>query len=375
MLDFIRRLTSNDDESSSQNAVPPDFKLPQPDEYRDHFPAVVDLAAAPVHLIATDAKLRMDAGALVIEQKAGGAIRRPIEQVSAIHIYGGGLTSNAVISELAAMGRPIIWRSHTGYPISWNAPLSVAGLAARKRQYFIAESERKRLTFSKKLVSSKIINMRGLLRRRGVFTGDNEQLSKRLEQLAVKSTKCTNENSLLGLEGAASRLYFGQFPKLLKNKAKNQTFERRTKRPPNDLTNSLLSYLYSVLLGECICAVTAAGLDPRCGVFHKDRAARPALALDLMEPFRATIVDACVTSILNAGSINNSYVTANGTAILLTSGGKRKALAAIEKRYLEQIKRTSSAAPKSWRDQIHHDALLLADSFRGEDEFRPMRYP
>ena len=382
MLDFLRRWSN---ERTPSRGHPPEASDPVC-EPETHLPTIgplsglpvdtdvaeVSLAAAPVHLVAREAQLRMENGALIIEKKSGDKIRRPVEHVSAIHIYGGGLISSAVVAELSVLGRPVIWRSHSGYPVSWNAPMAPAGLAARRNQYRLCESAPDRLAHNRKIISAKITNMRGLLRRRKALSAD---LAIRLDRQAKQAAQCRNENSLLGIEGAATRAYFSAFPALLKHKGKEQPFDGRNRRPPSDLANASMSYLYAVLLGECICAVSAAGLDPRCGILHKERAGRPALALDLMEPFRAVIVDACVTATLNAGSINNDHARREDNGLFLSDSGKRKALAAIEKRYAEAMTRPGQKTSKSWRDQIHFDALALADSFRNAVPFEPMRYP
>ena len=376
MLDFLRRRTTESDtatEHRSSAAKPvPNVPTLTPELPGEPSATDISLAAAPVHLVASKTRLRMENSTLVIEKKCGEEVRRPIEHVSAIHIYGGGLISSAVVSELSAMGRSIIWRSHSGYPVSWNAPMAPAGLAARRNQYRISENQPERLAFSKNIISTKITNMRGFLRRRKVLEDD---IARRMEKQAKSAFHCRNEKSLLGIEGTATRTYFSSFPALLKHKGAVEKFAGRSRRPPSNLANSTMSYLYAVLLGECVCAIAAAGLDPRCGIFHRERAGRPALALDLMEPFRAPIVDACVTTAINTGAILSKHARKEGAGQLLSDNGKRKALAAIEKRYAEQITRLEQKGAKSWRDQIHHDALLLADILRNGGSFTPMRYP
>jgi CRISPR-associated protein Cas1 len=352
-----------------------DFASIEPDDASpgEAHPSLID--AAPIHIISPDSHVRIEAGEIIVEDRSNNkSYRRGIEQVSAIHLFGGGRVTNSVVAELSRLGRPLIWRSPSGYPISCTQPFSPAGMEARKRQYSMAQRSEECTPLARALVVAKIVNMRGLLRRRRAFGEDRDGVGKKLSAMTSKARRA-NQSSLFGIEGAATRLYFSRFPYLLKGEIGADSFAGRTRSPPRDVVNASLSYLYAVLLGECVCALTAAGLDPRCGVYHRPRAGKPALALDLMEPFRPAVVDACVTAAMNAGRITADSGAIGDGGVMLTQGGKRAALTAIEDRFATEIRRQGAASPRTWRDQIHIDALNLAQSFRTGEAFIPMQSP
>ena len=370
-LNFVRKILSvgTSDHTSHHDSVP-DLSILEPVVEND-FEAPF---AVPVHIVDPSAKLKIVGGELIIQSRSKPDVRCPIEQISAIHFHGGGNHTSSVITELAKLGRPVIWRSYSGYPVCWSSPINAAGLEIRRNQYILCDKPEYARKQQAQIVRAKILNMRGLLRRRQIIQNTRSQLGKELKKYALKALNCNTREQLLGVEGAATKVYFQHFGELLKNHAKNQAFDGRTRRPPRDLSNAALSYLYMVLAGECVCALVAAGLDPRCGVYHQDRAGKPALALDLIEAFRAPIVDASVSALLNSGEMKNTGIENYNNGCLLSVAGKRIALKALEKRYNQAVKRTGTETSLSWRNHIHRDALELADAFRKKIDFLPMVY-
>ena len=181
---------------------------------------------------------------------------------------------------------------------------------------------------ARSLVAGKIRNQRTFLLRNHV---EPDALTLRgMKQMAEEAEECDSVESLLGIEGNAARLYFGAFQGLIKVEPDEvlprifqMDFAGRNKRPPRDAVNALLSLGYSMLAKDLTVACYAVGFDPMMGFYHQPRFGRPALALDLMEPFRALIVDSAVVS-----AINNRIVTPRN----FISAGQSVALSAEEEK-------------------------------------------
>lgn len=325
--------------------------------------------AAPVHVRAGSALIRVDNGVLVIEREGEAPFERPLELVSAVHIHGWATITSPCVGQLLAQGTPVVWRGATGYPIGCSTPLHQAGLEARRAQYRSVELPQG-LAIARALVRAKLVNMRGLLRRRAALPG--RDCLNDLEHHARRAETAPTLDMLLGIEGAATALYFGAWPEMISARAGDLTLETRTRRPPQDEVNSLLSYSYSVLAGECLAACVAAGLDPRQGFLHRPRAGRPALALDLMEPFRPVIADQAILSGLNHGQIKPEHFRTEGHAVLLTEDGRKLALELLERRFIGAVALEGRIEPVSWRQAIGLSARALAGALKSGTPFEPM---
>jgi CRISP-associated protein Cas1 len=147
---------------------------------------------------------------------------------------------------------------------------------------------------------------------------------------------------------------------LLKGPAASLEFRGRQRRPPSGPANALLSYSYAVLAGQCAAAALAAGLDPAEGFLHATRAGRPALALDLLEPFRASVADSATLFMLNTGELTAGDFAGEDGHTLLTAPGRRKALAGLERRLDEHY--TEDGRCISYRAAMDRLAHTLAQA-------------
>jgi CRISPR-associated endonuclease Cas1 len=325
--------------------------------------------AAPLHLKSGSALVRVQNGVIVVEREGEAAFERPIELVSAVHIHGWATITSPCVAQLLAQGAPVVWRSPTGYPIGASAPLHRSGLEARRAQY-AAVGSAQGLAIARALVRAKVVNMRGLVRRRAALPG--RACLGDLEQHARRAGTAPSLDTLLGVEGAATALYFSVWPEMISARAGELTLAGRTRRPPQDEVNALLSFAYAVLTGECLAACAAAGLDPRQGFLHRPRAGRPALALDLMEPFRPVIAEQAILTGLNHGQVKPEHFRANGHSVLLDEEGRKLALELIEQRFSQSISLEGRGEPLSWRQAIGLSARRLADALKSGEPFEPM---
>ena len=174
-------------------------------------------------------------------------------------------------------------------------------------------------------------------------------------------------DTLRGLEGEAARQYFAALNFLVRASARDSfRMDGRTRRPPRDRINALLSFVYSLLMNDCRSAVEAAGLDPQIGFLHAVRPGRAALALDLMEEFRA-FADRLVLSLINRGQIApNDFVEREGGAVLLEGDARKTVLVAYQERKQENLTHPLLKEPVSFGLLPHIQARLLARTLRGD---------
>lgn len=170
----------------------------------------------------------------------------------------------------------------------------------------------------------------------------------------------------MGLEGAAAAAYFPAFGALLPEELR---FELRSRQPPMDVANSALSFLYTVLLGECVTAVCAAGLDPGFGVFHGDDERRPSLALDLVEEFRPLVVDQVVLEAGRHGRLTAGHGRSEEgrSGVLLTKAGREVILEAYERRMLTQTRGALPGFAGTLRRHVYRQAQRLQGAITGAE--------
>lgn len=341
--------------------------LEEPDNTTDG--QMLSPIAAPLHVRSGSALVRIDNGVLVVERAGEDPFERPIELVSAVHIHGWATITSPCIGQLIGQGTPVIWRGATGYPIGCAMPMHQAGLEARRGQYS-AVGTAQGLGIARALVAAKIVNMRGLVRRRAALAGRNGLDT--LQHFARRAVEAPTLDILLGIEGAATAKYFAAWPEMISARAGDLSLDTRTRRPPLNEVNAMLSYAYAVLAGECLSACAAAGLDPRQGFLHQPRAGRPALALDLMEPFRPLIADQTVLAGLNRGQIDPGQFHTEGAAILLNDDGRKLVLELLETRYLTSVTIEGRADPVTWRQAIGISARNLAEALKTREPFQPI---
>jgi CRISPR-associated protein Cas1 len=335
-------------------------------------PRELSPAAGPVHVLSGAALVRTRDGVLEIERPGEPVVTHPIEQVSALHVHGWANVTTPAIQMLMAQGSTVVWRSASGYPIGYSSSLHTAGLAVREFQ-FAAARDGRALDIARRLVAGKIVNMGGVMRRRDPTAA--RAAVRKLGQLARKARLAPTIGELLGMEGAATAQYFAAWPALISDRAKTLEFDGRTRRPPRDPINAALSYCYAVLLGEALAAIAATGLDPRLGFLHAPRAGKPALALDLLEPFRPLIADRAVLAGINTGRFEEHHFEERNGGVWLSEVGRRLALLLLEERLSGTLTLPDRDAPSTYREAIGLQAKALAAALSGDAPFKVLEFP
>lgn len=217
-------------------------------------------------------------------------------------------------------------------PVSGNVLL-------RKRQYESLNDSEFVLRLVRDIIFVKIRNSKDVLMRYARNNKNDElyDAAKRLGGLAQSLSECSDVDSMRGIEGASATVYFSQFDNMISKTSCPFKFETRSRRPPRNEINAVLSFVYMLMTGEVRSAMETVGIDPAAGYLHTLRPGRPSFALDLMEEFRAPLCDRFVLSLLNKGQLSQKDFDTDEEAVYLNDRGRRTVLSAWQKRKAEEI--------------------------------------
>jgi CRISPR-associated protein Cas1 len=187
-----------------------------------------------------------------------------------------------------------------------------------------------------------------------------------LKRLISQAEEAESADILLGIEGESARRYWSIFSSLLARDHEIFRMEGRNRRPPRDPSNAMLSFGYALLVKDCTTALHSAGLDPFLGMYHTAHHGRPALALDLMEPFRPLVVDSIVLQMIRRGEVQSDDFIFTGQAVAMKPHARKALLRAYERRMDELIAHPVFGYRISYRQTLSVQARLLARVLLGE---------
>lgn len=330
----------------------------------------------PLYIVEQGARLSIEQRQIVVKTRTNAEFKRPLAHTNAVIIFGNATVTTPALKRLMRLGIDVIFLTSSGqYEGRLVGPLSKFGLL-RQRQYEMMRDPAFRLQIAQAIVQAKCLNLRTLLLRanRERVRPEIGASIERLGWLAERATRTTRLNALLGVEGQGSAAYFSVFRYLLKP---GWTFERRMRRPPPDPVNVLLSFGYTLLAREMEASVALVGLDPYLGCLHTTEYGRPSLALDLMEEFRAVVVDSVVLRCLNNDLVTPDDFTPGDTParpIVLGDAGKRRFLQAFEDRVMTTIQHPISGETLTYRRVFELQTRLLARGIRDQTpDYLPFR--
>lgn len=274
------------------------------------------------------------------------------------------------LHELLRREIPVSWYSYGGWFLGHTQSTGHKNVELRTAQYKVSFDARHCLMIARGLVDAKIRNARVFLRRNWREGSVPDELGRDLKNFEKKAKRAASLDELLGTEGAAAALYFGTFAKMIKNdpdtKSYSFDFTTRNRRPPTDPVNALLSFAYSILARVWTNTLSAVGFDPYRGYYHQPRYGRPALALDMMEPFRPLIADSSVVQAINNGEVRpTDFISAAGS-VTLNANGRKRFISTIERRLSQEVTHPLFGYRVSYRRLFHIQARLLARHLMGE---------
>jgi CRISPR-associated protein Cas1 len=243
----------------------------------------------------------------------------------------------------------------------------------RREQYRRADDADRAAELARAFVIAKVANARVVLQRalRDRPNRDNEDgLSSAVASMARVLNdvdRCQGLDSIRGFEGDAARIYFGVFDELIVQQKGALRFEKRSRRPPMNPVNALLSFVYTLLVHDAMSALEAVGLDPQVGFLHRDRPGRPGLALDLMEEMRAFFADRLVLSLINRIQVKRRGFQVRETGGVFMDDETRKVvLTAYQKRKEDELTHPFLGETTTVGMLVHLQAKLLARHLRGD---------
>lgn len=293
---------------------------------------------------------------------------------SQLALFGNVYVTAPALMELMTRGVPVSWHSHGGWFMGHTVGIGHKNVELRRAQFRAADDERFCLRLAKGLIVAKIRNCRTLLRRNWKGGEAPAALLEDFNGDMRRSVRVQDLQALLGIEGSAAARYFGSFANLIKPTGPEGNFafdfKTRNRRPPTDPVNAMLSFAYSLLVRVWHVTLSAVGLDPYLGFYHQPRYGRPALALDLMEPFRPLIADSTVIQAINNGEIRpTDFVSAAGS-VNLSRDGRKRFIGSFERRMSLEVTHPLFGYRVSYRRLLELQARLLARHLLGElDEY------
>ncbi len=295
--------------------------------------------------------------------------------VSQLALFGNVYVTTPAMQELMRRNIPISWHSHGGWLMGHTVGTGHKNIELRRAQFRAADDPAFCLRLAKTLVESKIKNARTLLRRN--WKADGGTPAALLEDLngdVRRARKAEDLQTLLGIEGSSAARYFGEFSNLIRlaGDSAMPTFEfnKRNRRPPTDPVNALLSYAYALLARTLTNTLSSVGLDPYLGYYHQPRYGRPALSLDMMEPYRPLLADSTVIQAINNGEVRPSDFIQAAGSVALHPDGRKRFIATYERRLSQEITHPLLGYRLSYRRLLEVQVRLFARHLLGElDQF------
>ena len=315
----------------------------------------------------------------IVDEKQGDTVVR-INEISDVALFGNIQITSQALKTLMNNEIPVAFHSYGGWLQGIAQGIGHRNAEIRTAQYRNSFDEKFCLAFSRDLVTAKITNQRTIVRRN--WKGDEESKNTvliHLNAMRKHASLSMDKKALLGFEGNAAMVYFQAFANLLTPPSKGSNhsmhdaqameafcFRSRNRRPPKDPVNALLSFGYAMLTRHCTAALALVGLDPYRGLFHTTGFGKPALALDIMEPFRPIIADSVVLSVVNTGEISAKDFVSSCTGTALKTSGRRKFIQAFERRMLQETTHPLFTYRLSMRRLLIMQARLLSRHLLGE---------
>ncbi|HPQ94902.1 MAG: type I-C CRISPR-associated endonuclease Cas1 [Thiothrix sp.] len=325
--------------------------------------------------VSTDgAYLRLEGETLVMMVDKTKKAQVPLHHLGAIVCLGRVGISPKLMARCMEDGRSIVWLNEHG---RFHARVEGAvngNILLRQAQFRAADRVETALELSKAFIAGKLRNSRNVLLRSARDSGnelEKAQLVRAAKALAVNLrnlAQAASADSVRGLEGDAARVYFEQFNTLIKPQMRAEfEYRGRSRRPPLDAVNALISFLYSLLLNDCRSALETVGLDPQLGFFHVVRPGRPALALDVLEEFRALLGDRLALTLINRGQVRRKdFDERPGGAVMLNDSGRKTVVVAYQERKKETLQHPVLETPVEIGLLPLLQARMLARYLRGD---------
>ncbi|MDR1422991.1 MAG: type I-C CRISPR-associated endonuclease Cas1c [Azoarcus sp.] len=292
--------------------------------------------------------LKKDGANVVMEVEGKERARLPVHMLESLVCLGRILVSPPLLEYCAGQGISVCFLTPYGkFQARVEGPVS-GNVLLRREQYRRTDDPVRCAAIVRNVLLGKVHNQRAVVSRairdHGESMGEDARAAlaharERLRRIIDRLLKEENLDVLRGLEGEAAQNYFGVFDSLIRVNVPALRFNGRSRRPPTDAVNALLSFLYTLLTHDCRSALETVGLDPAVGFLHRDRPGRPSLALDLLEEFRPLFADRLVLSLINRRQLGEQdFMRLDNGAVLLKEASRKTVLTAYQERKREELR-------------------------------------
>lgn len=324
------------------------------------------------------AYLAKEGQAVVVKVERETRLRIPLHNLGSIVCFGHSSCSPALMEACAQSGVAVSFLTEHGRFLASVQGFAPGNVLLRREQYRRADLPTATLAIARNIVVAKIANSRTVILRGArdypdtVGRPELEAVGSRLAAIIGQAQNADSLDLLRGLEGESARLYFSVFNHLITAQQNSFSLNGRTRRPPLDRVNALLSFLYAMLAHDARSACEAAGLDAAVGFLHRDRPGRPGLALDLMEELRAFLADRLALSLINRQQVKpEGFRTTESGGVEMDEATRKSVITAYQQRKQDTITHPFLAEEVTVGLLVHLQARLLARHLRGDLDAYP----
>jgi len=308
-----------------------------------------------LYVMTPGAYIRLDHDTVKVEVERTTRLQAPLLHLSGITCFGNVNLSSVIMQRCAEDGRSIVLLDRAGRFKARLVGKTSGNVLLRRAQHRASDDEERCLGIARSCVAGKMQNARQILlrsAREAQTAEDAERLAHAAQRQALalgRLKRATDVGQVRGHEGEAARAYFEACNRMIRSDRDEFTFSGRVRRPPIGRTNALLSFIYALLLNDCVAAAESVGLDPQVGFLHVLRPGRPALALDLMEEVRSYVGDRLVLSLINRQQLRpEDFDILPGGAARLTDAARRRVVTAYQERKQDEVRHAFIDRASRW---------------------------
>ena len=334
----------------------------KPDDVRRMMPARDD--ALPMYVQAQGGIVGKSGDNLTVRVRGEKVASARLLDVSNLSIFGNAQVTAQATREMLDRNIPICHFTYGGWLKGVTHGIGHKNVELRMSQFAVAGDKIRSLSIARELVIAKLRNSRVMLRRN--HPDAPEAALKEIARLSRNARKADSLQTLLGIEGAAASVYFANFGAMIRSEESEFDFRVRSRRPPKDPVNAVLSFLYSMLIKQALVSSVSVGFDPYMGFYHQPKYGKPALALDMAEEFRPIVADSAALTLFNNSELKGADFIRRSGAVSLTQDGRKAVIRAFERRMDTLIRHPLFGYSISYRRVMEVQTRLLGRHILGE---------
>jgi CRISPR-associated protein Cas1 len=329
-----------------------------------------------LYVTSEDAWLRKDGENIVVEVQGVERGRAPLHMLDGVVSFARPGASPRLMAACAEAGISLSFLEPNGRFLARIEGPRTGNVLLRRAQYRVADDAPRKVAIVRGIVAAKAANQRTVVQRALRDHGETmtptardalASAERRLGDVARRTLAGADVDALRGLEGEAAAVYFAVFDSLIRSEGPDFRFGGRSRRPPLDRVNALLSFLYAMLGHDCRSALETHGLDPQVGFLHADRPGRASLALDLMEELRPMLADRLALTLINRGQLGaRDFVVEEAGGVRMTDEARKQVVVAWQERKRDELRHPFLGESAPIGLIAHLQAQLLARHLRGD---------